>query len=243
MTECSDIVVFVSLSVCHDTRIRPLPGLDQLGISVLFYSTRPKPQCRNDWSLLCFTNTSPTKVKFIDHASILDTRWESADVHRGPDAVCAAICIRMSLWTTCFTHLKVRSWLVRLAERNHFQAALWRQKLHASCFIYSIFLTKNAYFMPNEAYQPKSPHFHEDSFEKTLSWTYCFKLLWPPCPPVTWPNVLHGRKVPHFTIKPINSRPAVVEHSSVTYIRTQLTTPQPRGQMLESSIEFDLVEH
>jgi len=25
-------------------------------------------------------------------------------------------------------------------------------------------------------------------------------VLWPPCPPVTWPNVLHGRKVPHFTI-------------------------------------------
>ena len=35
----------------------------------------------------------------------------------------------------------------------------------------------------------------------------------------------------------------MVEHSPVTYIRTQLTTPQPRGQMLESSIEFDLVEH
>ena len=25
--------------------------------------------------------------------------------------------------------------------------------------------------MPNEAYQPKSPHFHEDSSEKRLSWT------------------------------------------------------------------------
>jgi len=35
----------------------------------------------------------------------------------------------------------------------------------------------------------------------------------------------------------------VIEHNSVTYIRTELTTPQPRGQMLESSIEFDLVEH
>ena len=35
----------------------------------------------------------------------------------------------------------------------------------------------------------------------------------------------------------------MVEHSAVAYIRTQLTTPQPRGQMLESSIEFNLVEH
>jgi len=35
----------------------------------------------------------------------------------------------------------------------------------------------------------------------------------------------------------------VVEHSPVAYIRTQLTTPQPRGQMLESRIDFNLVEH
>jgi len=53
-----------------------------------------------------------------------------------------------------------------------------------------------------------------------------------------------GEKFPFYNnLKPINSRPAVVEHSPVTYIRIQLTTPQPRGQMLESSIEFDLVEH
>jgi len=25
-------------------------------------------------------------------------------------------------------------------------------------------------------------------------------LLWPPCPLITWPNVLHGRNIPHFTI-------------------------------------------
>jgi len=29
--------------------------------------------------------------------------------------------------------------------------------------------------MLNEAYKPKSSHFHEDSLEKTLSWTYRFK--------------------------------------------------------------------
>jgi len=35
-----------------------------------------------------------------------------------------------------------RSWLVRFIERNHFQAALWRQKSHASCFIYILDKTK-----------------------------------------------------------------------------------------------------
>ena len=49
-----------------------------------------------------------------------------------------------------------------------------------------------------------------------------------------------GEKFPFYNnLKPINSRPAVVEHSPVTYIRIQLTTSQPRGQMLESSLEFD----
>jgi len=58
------------------------------------------------------------------------------------------------------------------------------------------------------------------------------------------PNMNNTSKhLQHVTTKPINRRPAVVEHSPVTYIRTQLTTSQTRGQMLESSIEFDLVEH
>jgi len=35
----------------------------------------------------------------------------------------------------------------------------------------------DAYFMPNEAYQPKSSHFHEDSLEKMLSKTDRFKQL------------------------------------------------------------------
>jgi len=33
-----------------------------------------------------------------------------------------------------------------------------------------------------------------DSVLKTVAF------LWPPCPPITWPNGLHGGKVPHFTI-------------------------------------------
>jgi len=56
-------------------------------------------------------------------------------------------------------------------------------------------------------------------------------ILWPPCPPITWPNVLHGRNIPHFTI--ILSR-SIVDPLWLSIAQAHIfvlkrTTPQPRG--------------
>jgi len=52
-------------------------------------------------------------------------------------------------------------------------------------------------------------------------------IVLPPCPPITWHFVLHGREVSPFykNLKPINRRPAVFEHNPVADILTQLTAP------------------
>jgi len=58
--------------------------------------------------------------------------------------------------------------------------AYWMQSLPGSamttkvaCWLFYIYILDktNAYFLPNETYQSKSSHFHEDSLEKVLSWT------------------------------------------------------------------------
>jgi len=67
-----------------------------------------------------------------------------------------------------------RSWLVWITERNHFQAALWRQKTHASCFFICCWQNKMLTLCRMKAINQN--HF-QDSLKKMLSWTDHFKQL------------------------------------------------------------------
>ena len=99
---------------------------------------------------------------------ILDGRAQTWD----PDAVCAAMCIMNvavdhTLWRIVIDWYGL---LNAITSRQHYNN---KRRMLA---VLSTLLTKqNACFMPNETYQPKSSHFHEDSLEEMLSWTGRFK--------------------------------------------------------------------
>ena len=99
---------------------------------------------------------------------------EGIDVLCDPDAVCAAVRIKK---------VTVDYMLCRIAVDWYGLPSAINSRQHhddKGCMlsVLSMFVTtQNAYFMPNEAYQPKSSHFHQNSFEKMLSWTDRFRQL------------------------------------------------------------------
>jgi len=78
-----------------------------------------------------------------------------------PDAVCAAIRSIVSVdHMVCRLAVDLYGLLNLTTSRQHYDD---KRRMLA---VLPVLLTKqNTCFMPNEAYQPKSSHFHEDSLE------------------------------------------------------------------------------
>jgi len=77
----------------------------------------------------------------------------------------------MSLLTTCYASQRLAVDRSGLLNANTSIRQYYDDKNHTLAVLSTVYSwqSKIAYFMPNEAYQPKSSHFREDSMEKMLS--------------------------------------------------------------------------